>query len=213
MGSVERIVGFDAREMWLDPTASWSEKRRTGFLFRPDVPKPLSTDTAVWPSVFDMNDNTRPPDCFGHQDLCEELATVQSHLRDRSSVRAGHSYLVAITVFLESTKHTEAQEWDALLTATVPAVRENSWSFLGFDVSDQWLLSGLSNCGFLPEVEDVSDLKRTWGPQLNQRHLFDSLAPATAFKNLSNERVKEHAPFYVFGVWLIEEYLKLDEEL
>jgi hypothetical protein len=207
MESEERIVGFDAREMWLDPAASWTEQRRTDFLFRPDVPKPLSTDTGVWPSVFDLNGNTRPPDCFGHQDLCEELAAVQSHLRDKSSVRAGHSYLVAITVLLESTKHTEVQEWDALLTPTVPAVRENSWSFLGFDVSDQWLLSGLSNCGFLPEVEDVSELKRTWGPQLNQHHLFNALAPATAFKNLSNERVKEHAPFFVFGIWLIEEYL------
>ena len=207
MGSEERIVGFDAREMWLDPALSWTEKRRADFLFRPDVPKPLSTDTVVWPSVFDLNENTRPPGCFGHQDLCEQLADVQVHL---ASVQPGRCYVIAITVFTSSP--SEAQEWDELTSTTTPATRDDSWTFLGFDVSDQWLLSGLSNCGFLPEVEDVASLRARWGPQLNQHHLFDSLDAATAFKDVSNVRVQEHAPFFVFGLWLVQEMLS-DHEL
>ncbi len=208
MGFEERIVGFDAREMWIDPAVSWPEQRRAGFLFRPDVPKPLSTDTVVWPSVFDLNNNTRPPDCFGHQDLCDKLADVQSHL---ASVQAERCYVIAITVFTSSP--SQAQEWDELLVSmTTPPTRDRSWSFLGFDVSDQWLLSGLSNCGFLPELDDIASQRAKWGPQLNQHHLFDSLDAATAFKDFSNLRVQEHAPFFVFGLWLVEEYLS-DHEL
>ena len=137
MGSKERIVGFDAREMWLDPAASWTEKRRAGFLFRPDVPKPLSTDTMVWPSVFELNDNARPADCFGHQDVCDTLAGVQAHL---VSVQPGRCYVIAITVFTSSP--SEAHEWDELASTTTPATRERSWTVRGFEVSDQWLLSG-----------------------------------------------------------------------
>jgi hypothetical protein len=198
--TMERLVGFDAREMWVDPTASWSEKRRADYLFRPDVQKPLSTDTVVWPSVFDLNENGRPPGCFGHQDLCDKLTDVQAPL---ASVQPGRCYVIAITVFTGST--SELQEWDELAPTTTPAARDSSWTFLGFDVSDQWLLSGLSNCGFLPEVEDVSGLRAQWGPQLNQYHLFDSFDAATAFKDLSNVRVQEHAPFFVFGLWLVQE--------
>lgn len=207
MGPEERLVGFDAREMWVDPATSWSEKRRADFLFRPDVPKPFSTDTVVWPSVFELNENTRPPDCFGHQDLCDQLADVQAHL---VSVHRGRCYVIAITVFTSSP--SEAQEWDELVATATPATRDNSWTLLGFDVSDQWLLSGLSNCGFVPEVEDVASLRAQWGPQLNRHHLFDSLDAATAFKDLSNVRVQEHAPFFVFGLWLVQEMLS-DHEL
>jgi hypothetical protein len=42
----------------------------------------------------------------------------------------------------------------------------------------------------------------------NEGHLFDHLAPTTEFKDFSNERVKEHAPFFIFGIWLIEKMLR-----
>ena len=190
--------------MWLDPAVHWNQKRRADFLFRPDVTKPFSTDTVVWPSIFDLEGNTRPTDCFGHQDLCDKLEDVQSYFHDVSGVRAAPCYVVAITFLMDNPNASEMHEWDSLMPPATPSARNDSWSFLGFDVSDKWLLSALSNCGFLPALVDVTNLRTKWGPQLNDAHLFDHLAPAKEFRDFSNERVKEHAPFFIFGIWLIE---------
>lgn len=42
------LLGFDAREMI--PPSAWNGGRRELFLLRPDVERPLSVDTAVWPN-------------------------------------------------------------------------------------------------------------------------------------------------------------------
>jgi hypothetical protein len=202
MAFKERIVGFDAREMWLDPALHWNEKRREKFLFRPDVTKPLSTDTIVWPSIFDLEGNTRPPDCFGHQDLCDKLEDVRAYVRETTGVKVAPCYVIAITLLIDDTNVSEMSEWDSVIPPTTPSVRDDSWLFLGFDVSDKWLLSGLSNCGFLSDTENVTDLRNRWSPHLNDVHLFDHLAPATEFKVFTNERVAEHGPFFIFGIWL-----------
>jgi hypothetical protein len=39
---------------------------------------------------------------------------------------------------------------------------------------------------------------------LNEHHLFDSIKPAVDFMHFSDERVQAHAPFFVFGLWLIK---------
>src|SRR3990170_299467 len=49
----DRLLGFDARELWLSPDDLWDAQRKETFLLRFDVGKPLSIDTLVWPSLFD----------------------------------------------------------------------------------------------------------------------------------------------------------------
>lgn len=200
--SEELILGFDAREMWLDGEALWNEQRRSAYLFRTDVAKPLSTDTIVWPSVFDAD--SIPPASVGLQDLWSDLGSLRKSLEVAEGRRVKPCYLISITLLTEGLDKQEQEEWKAMLPAPTPAVRHSDWSFLGYDVSDRWLLSGLSNCGFLPDGEHVPQLRDKWGPHLNDWHLFDSLERAGEFKQFSDGRVKEHAPFFVFGIWLIE---------
>jgi hypothetical protein len=76
---------------------------------------------------------------------------------------------------------------------------------LGYDVCDEWGLSGLSNCGLEPGREDVAALRAKWGPLLNRAHLFDSRDAAAAFAHASDARVEEHAPFFVYELWRVEE--------
>ena len=63
-------------------------------------------------------------------------------------------------------------------------------------------MSGLSNCGYDPE--ERAALAPVWGPRLNDQHLFDEFTDADAFREITDRRVTEHAPFYVHGLWLIE---------
>ncbi len=62
------------------------------------------------------------------------------------------------------------------------------------------MLSGLSNCGFEGEREA---LREDWGPHLNDYHLFEDAESALAFRPVANRIVPEHAPFFVYGLWLI----------
>lgn len=203
MRSEELLLGFDAREMWLDGETLWDENRRNDYLFRPDVAKPLSTDTIVWPSVFDTS--LGPQSWVGYQDLYSDLESLQGALNVVRASRVKPCYVISITLTTEGLEKQEQEEWNAMMPPPTPAVRSSEWSLLGYDVSDRWLLSGLSNCGFLPAAENVQQLRDKWGSHLNKFHLFDGIERAREFKQFSDERVKEHAPFFVFGIWLIQE--------
>jgi len=80
---------------------------------------------------------------------------------------------------------------------TPPAV---SWVLLGYDVGDRYCLSGLSNCGYGAERDRWA---AEWGESLNDYHLFSDPHRADAFARANDARVSEHAPFTVFGLYLI----------
>lgn len=189
------LLGFDIR---CDNPREWDAKRKDQFLFRSDVIQPFSTDTTVWPSCCDMDQ--RPAECIGHQDLWSDLKCLKEYASSRE-YNDPHSSTIAIAVHLANLSEPEVMDWKSEATLTNPSMIGASWTLLGYDVSDRWLLSGLSNCGFLPEMEDVQSLRDTWANKLNERHLFDVLDYAIEFRELSNKRVAEHAPFFIFGIW------------
>jgi hypothetical protein len=47
------------------------------------------------------------------------------------------------------------------------------------------------------------DLERLKKPHLNDHGLFGDLQQAAEFKLVSDRRVEEHAPFFVFGIYLL----------
>jgi len=49
----EFLIGFDAREVWLDNSILWSSNRKKVLLLKDSVIKPLSVGNSVWQSVFD----------------------------------------------------------------------------------------------------------------------------------------------------------------
>lgn len=104
------------------------------------------------------------------------------------------------------------REAEDALPLAMPFEVLSDWFFLGFDVADMWLQSGLSNCGFLPEQEDVAGLKGAWAPKLNDFHLLQALGEAVEFKELSNRRAEEHAPFFVFELWRVEHFAAIEHD-
>lgn len=187
----ELLIGFDLRLK--DHSERWTLQRRDDFLFRTDVGLPYSVDTTVWPSIFESGE--RPAHCIGHQDSWNDLECLRSH---SSNITSG--------LFIAITLHGDSQilnQWRSATPLTNPQERDEAWGFLGYDVADRWLLSGLGNCGFL-DTEDVRDLKMEWGPKLNEHHLFENLEQARLFTELSDKRVSEHSPFFIFGLWSLK---------
>lgn len=213
----EKLLGFDVRELWLDPDDSWDQQRRERFLLRVDAPKPLSTDTLVWPSVFDsgqaigFSDAERErlhvagiplPSWIGpNAGLWSGLASMRHHLVERWARPRPHA-IVAVCWFSER-GFSDAGSVGQHDYPTEPAARSADWKLLGFDVADGSLVSGISNCGYDPAEAAV--LRLQWSDHLNARHLFADLAPALAFRDLTDTRVLEHAPFFVYGLYLLEE--------
>jgi hypothetical protein len=72
------------------------------------------------------------------------------------------------------------------------------WQLLGYDVADAWQVSGLSNCRYSPE--EKAALAQIWKPRLTGSGLLRTLAWAEEFVAVANERVTEHAPFFVYEV-------------
>jgi hypothetical protein len=75
------------------------------------------------------------------------------------------------------------------------------WRFLGYDIADAGDISGLSNCGF--EGRELERLRPTWAPRLNDHGLFSDISDAVSFRSATDQRVREHAPFQVYGLWLV----------
>ena len=71
-------------------------------------------------------------------------------------------------------------------------------SRLGYDVADLALISGLTNCGYAPDI--VETMRARWAPRLNAHHLFTTATDAATFKSATDVRVPEHAPFYVYDI-------------
>jgi hypothetical protein len=210
--SEEALLGFDAREMWLTPgmREAGPGGRPTDFLLRGDLDDVLSADTMVWPSIFKSSATL---DCGPELPLPQWVGANVPFWDDLDALRSAvppefgkkHPFW-----FIAATWHTDAgfaeeerQSGKILgpyIAPTVPGRRENSWRFLGFDVTDSGI-SGLSNCGY-----DESERERfaaQWGCHLNRYHLFEDLERAFEFKRITNARIPEHAPFFVIGLWLI----------
>jgi hypothetical protein len=205
--NIEIIVGYDVRVLPSANVYNWDEKRKNDFLLRLDVESPLSTDRAVWPSLLE----DVPQNQFtGHQGLWNNLEAVESQLFQIKESCEIEGNIIAITLLLKSCTLPQKQQWESMLPIMNPTIRSNYWGFLGYDVSDMWLLSSLSNCGFLHESEDVESMRRIWGVNLNNNHLFVEKQIALAFKDFADKRVKEHSPFFVFGLWLIRSLTKSD---
>lgn len=210
----EFLLGFDARELWLDEGSQWDASRRGLYLLREDARKPLATDARVWPSLFGeglpesererlgLRDASRPEWTGPNAPLWDNLERMRSCLASLGAVRKQPHALIAVSWLWDGRPEEGAWEGIPYREQTVPAVREEGWRFLGFDVADGGFISGLTNCGYTES--EAPGLRARWARHLNEHHLLDDLERALEFRDVSDERVPEHAPFFVFGLWLIE---------
>jgi hypothetical protein len=201
---IELPLGFDARVAYPDPRVVWPDERRQTFLFKVDAKMPLSVDEAIWPSIFD--DEAKVSSYFtkgGGLNLQPRLGLWRNldelRLKCRSFTSSPESYcLLAISIATPepASLPDHIQEASRIFKST----DLTAWDSLGFDVADSDLLSGLMNCGFdEAELTTVAlEARALWSRELNEYSLFDNYEAADAFRAYSDERVPEHAPFYVF---------------
>lgn len=214
----ERLLGFDARKMWLDAEAHWSAEHRIRFLLRNDSRPILSIDEFVWPSVFTtdqwpvatetqleehgLTGPARPSWIGLNVPLWESLTALREQLDVHAASIHRPYWTVAVTVFPAGQVEKPAGHGPAS-GGSDPAKVAESWRLLGYDVADGSLVSGLSNCGFTPEEQRLA--AQRWSAHLNRHHLLDSASAADQFRQYTDSRVPEHAPFWVYGLFLIEE--------
>jgi hypothetical protein len=157
---------------------------------RMDVEWPFATDRMVWPSVVE-----------GRGGVIGFFATPGE--LDCRLHAAGDPAGLRIAITLEPTALTAESRgvWEPRLPTPLSRP-ETAWRNLGYDVADLAFTSGLSNAGYDPR--DVDRLRATWSRELNDHHLFTSRLAAARFAALTDERVAEHAPFFSYGLYLID---------
>lgn len=216
----EYLLGFDAREMWLDTGTLWDEDRRNGYLLRQDVAKPLSTDTIVWPSVFDdgqglgLDPVDREKLGFTGLDSPEtevianglwgNLNRLRVHVDRQVELKSKSFWIVGISV-IERDDTPYPQQMLPSMQVVNPPHRHRGWKILGYDVSDAYMLSALTNCGYSDDDERKTR-EADYTGRLNQYHLFENATDAASYVPIANSTVIEHAPFFVYGLWLIDSH-------
>ena len=187
MDAAEILLGFDAR----GPGSKLPEEYFSTYLLRDGIGEVLTVDTMLWPSAVEDS-----PAWIGmNAPFWEDLLSLERQ------VMGGGPYSLIAAIW-HSTPGEERGPVGPYIGETVPAGRDPGWSFLGYDVADP-SISGLSNCGY--SEEERRELAPVWGPRLNSHHLLEDLDHAFEFRDLTNARVPEHAPFFVIGLWLIRE--------
>jgi hypothetical protein len=179
----EVMMGFDVR---IDPqelAALWDEERREQFLLRASA-LPLSVDEAVWP---------RPGLSLSAENF-EVLTPRFASLEDAWVEAQPGEVVIGISAW------RGPGEPELHAGPTWPMRPNPDWNRLGWDVVAGVFPSGLTNCGYGP---DLDEWRERFGPLLNAHHLFDELPHAFAFRDSCNRRVREHAPFSVLGVYRV----------
>jgi hypothetical protein len=205
VNSSPRFIGYDSRALPEHLGGEWDDARKQAFLLRPDVEQPLSVDTMVWPAMDDLVF----PDSheqFGYGFLGLVARAIPPE--------ACSGVCVAIGTYPDTWTPVQKTVWDStirskegrnigvdyLMGETVSAPDPGAFEFLGFDVADAFLLSGLTNCGW--KSEEANDAWARWATHLNEAHLFKDRTAADEFARYADTRVSEHAPFYVYGIWV-----------
>lgn len=195
----EVLLGFDVRELWVPLSEQWPPSRVQMYCLHEVTSKPLSTDHLVWPSVFEIvSSECHPHTGFSGRlwtSLSEMLACFKRLKIDRET-RA-----IAIALVWDSHASNNSTMWSSLILPTAPEKVDPAWLFLGYDVSDQWLLSGLSNCGYSRNERQM--LQAHWSSKLSDSHLLRNRRDALRFIQVCNARVPEHAPFFAYAIYAI----------
>lgn len=208
----EYLLGFDAR---LEPghcSRDWTSAQRAMFLLRTDVPVPLAVDDQVWPSVFsEAGPSSSELDeqalesliaerAISNAGLWNDLATLKEHLQRRVGKAPTPHWVIAVTCFCDSTLD-EIVGFRLDTELPQPPKVAPDWRLLGYDVADGGPISGLSNCSY--SAAEARTLSTEWSRDLNEFHLFKDRERASEFASLTNIRMPDHRPFFVYGLWLI----------
>jgi hypothetical protein len=213
-----QLLGFDVRlDQSLYVTELWTAEERAAFLFREEIDWPLSVDWHVWPSyflhssVFRAKVDIRP--CVAERaivvdrddgrylglHLWANLETMVACYREQKHDTAPG---VVIAVRLEHARSVPHQQLGAVLYPPVsPNAVADGWSFLGYDVADEFMTSALVSGALLPEHRP--GLRNSVRPRLNDYGLFSNRRDALEFEAAAHQLSPEFRPFCVYGLYRI----------
>jgi hypothetical protein len=184
-----RLVGFSANETESDgrKTPIPADIREV-FLLRPEIELPYSVDEHVWPSVWGMNDGPQAD----RNGLWLNLGRLQ-----RSLIEHGRTaILIAVELLVPGNPPAFGFPYSLIDSTQEPPTVPDDSICLGFDVADGGFWSGLSNCGY--SEAERAELRPKWHGRINDFGLLKSEQDALEFRDLSDARVPEHAPFWVY---------------
>lgn len=194
--SAWRLVGFDARENELDGRKTPIPIHVRGvFLLRPEIELPYSVDGHVWPSVWGMNEG---PQADGNG-LWLNLAELRQSLTEKGKT----AILIVVELLVPSNLPAFGFPYPLIDSTPEPQTIPEGGTCLGFDVADSGFWSGLSNCGY--SEEDRARLRPEWRNKINDFGLLKSEQDAITFKEMTDARVPEHAPFWVYKLYRLPE--------
>jgi len=201
--SSESLIGFDAREWWMGQTNQRGEEWYRQWFLRHDVVKPLSIEREIWSSVFDFFPEYEPRwKTAHHAGLWKSLRKLEEHLPSKELAEKPF-VLVAFTVISAMAGSAKLILCDQCGEEASPHEIDPSWHFLGYDVADDAAWSGLLTVRSVQDRENPESFRERWGPALNRWHLFNEVAPATAFNEYSSRVIPKYTPTFVYGIWLV----------
>ncbi len=184
--------------LWVDLRVSgdsgapeWTSQRRIDYLLRDDVKRPLSVDTAVWESPLRQGDEMRGPLLWKFQEFDDTFKQCMNN----ESV-----WLIYISISTFYFNKHQKSIFNIELIENNPKSNLSDLKFLGYDVADQFLLSGLTNCQYTND--EATAMIRKWKTKINKYHLLDNMEDAMKYLHETERRVPEHAPFFVYGLYL-----------
>ena len=197
-----RVLGYDIREASFEETLILPRQYRETFLFRSDVAYPLSIDTHIWPSIFaypgvtseHLSPRIPAPDCEGHL-----WSLFETMMRRATSAKG---IAIAIELFISEDATVDLYPSPLIYSPATPNVLPDTAIDLGYDVADAGFWSGLSNMGF--DNQELAQLRPKWAPKVNANGLIREKEYAFEFRQVSDSRVPEHAPFWVYRLLALE---------
>lgn len=192
-------LGFDLR---VDPDLCEKTSSQIGQRLVPEISNPISADPNVWPQPEEVASlwHGLLPEFSNPLNLAKSLDS----LRDASGQR-GVSSAALVPVSLTSFQTNIIALVERFGTGyfedqpSEEALLSQGWQFRGFDIVDfDGLISGLKGCGYADSTR--SQLSSHFGASLNGLGLFDDWAAASAFAEVRELEIREHAPFIVVGI-------------
>lgn len=199
------VLGYQIRIAINQLVSLWSQERRNKYLLNSSIEFPLSADSSVWPvadrptfarQLFDDFEPgaNRAPNGLGLFHLMKKA------IYDGKPLSKNAEAIIAIGAESGVANHLrEKRSFATFDEDDVP--REPHVQLLGFDVCDEWLLSGLMNCGMTASHQ--VRLRRKFFGKVNLHGLFDDYGTASDYSLAVSKIAPEHAPFFPVSIFML----------
>jgi hypothetical protein len=226
----ELMLGYDLLAnpeiaTWADRPATAREL----FFVRPEILWPISVDRVTCPSIFQpefdagsestlvltrfpLHSANRPRELraitgrkvdwnwseLNSLGFWSDFTKMRTWLRRRPTLEKVVRFGIAVRVCLDSDANSDPVWQPVFQEQRQGSLIVDDADRLGFDVATSDRSSFLS--GYEHAPEEINDARMRWSVELNDWGLLKSVEGAIAFREFSNVKMPESAPFYVYEI-------------